>query len=100
MGFEELLSGSITELGVGASAIFAIVYLVKIFTANSRDLMKSEREERIRNQDAFVNFVNSNNHKMTEHVQASTSALLETRKAIESHTDIVKELTKAIINKK
>lgn len=95
-----------TVIGLAAVAIGAIVYVILQFDKSHKKAM-GEFIDMLKNKDEnYTSFVNSNNHKMTEQVTASTEALVSVTKAIEEstrsmehHNEVLKELKEVIKNR-
>jgi len=77
---EDALLQAIPQVGVGVAAVIAIVYIVRSHSAERQD-----------NQKAFMEFVNTNNHKTTELVLASTEAIKESTIAIKNSAEVNRE---------
>jgi len=83
---EEAVITALPQLGIAGAAILALVYTVKYLT----DANRSEREV---NQRAFREFVESNNHKVTDLVLESTIAIKESSKFIGEATTAMKNFS-------
>lgn len=75
--FEQLLT-ILPNLSIGVVAILALVYIVSMFE-------KHRKEE----QAVFMEYVNTNNHKFTDLVVKSISAIEGASKSIEKNTEIL-----------
>lgn len=72
---------SLGNLGVGIAAIAAIVYIVI-----------THSKERVLERKEFVSFVQTNNHKVTELVRESTTAIVASTKNIEESTRMIRRV--------
>lgn len=86
------LLGALKEGGIAATAIFAIIYIVRYMTDSHRQEVSAIQAERQATQTAFMAFVEANNHQKTELVQESTKAIVEAKNAISTHTEILKAM--------
>lgn len=75
----------ITESLVGVTVIFVVILLSK----EHRKELGNLREERKETQKSFMEFVQNNNHRVTDLVQEST-------KAIQSSEDAIRETGRSI----
>lgn len=78
-----------TELGIGITAILAIVYLVLKMSTNYNKEAQELRDERKEVHSAFMAFVETNNHQRSELVERSTEAIIEAKNAIKNHNDLL-----------
>jgi len=87
----EVLKNVATEVGIGISAITAIVYLVTYLRNSHTKEMEEMRTERKELHISFMSFVETNNHQRTEMIKEATTAMIEAREAISLHTQILRE---------
>lgn len=94
---------TLPQLGIGVVALVVLgggVYMMAAMMLKSIDTFKVEldaaREERERNQAVFMEFVQSNNHKVTELVLASTRAISEGSEAIRQSSVYISKATEAL----
>lgn len=99
----EKLIETLPNLGIGVVALLVLgggVYMMAVTMLKSiatfKEEMDSAREERERNQAVFMEFVQSNNHKVTELVQASTRAISEGSEAIRQSSVYISKATEAL----
>lgn len=88
MDFETVKSIG-TEVGIGVTAITAIVYLVITLRKSHEREVKEMRQERKETQQAFMSFVETNNHQRTDIIHESTKALVEAKNAIATHSGVL-----------
>jgi uncharacterized membrane protein (DUF106 family) len=88
-----------TEVGIGIAAISAIVYLVISMRKSHESEVKEMRDERKEIHEAFMSFVQTNNHQRTEIIQESTKAMVEAKNAmsktsdsIQAHTEVLRDI--------
>lgn len=81
----EFLIENASNLGIGIFSILAIVYIIYIHTEER----KVERELRETRNRAFMEFISNNNHKITELVKESTTAIVASSKNIEENTKMI-----------
>lgn len=99
----ENLVNELPQLGIGVVAmlvLLAVLYFAGRYALESVKAFRSEldeaRKEREKNQAVFMEFVQSNNHKVTELVEASTRAIVEGSEAIRQSSVYIAEATKAL----
>ena len=85
----EILSTEVlSNLGIGVVAIIAIIYIVNTH-AKERNQERVSRQEQHK---VFMEFVSSNNHKVTDLVRESTAAIVASSKNIEESTNMIKRV--------
>lgn len=99
----EQLIQILPQLGIGVVALLILaggLYVAAGAMMKSINTFKEEidaaRQERERNQAVFMEFVQSNNHKVTELVEASTRAIVEGSEAIRQSSVYIGKATEAL----
>jgi uncharacterized membrane protein (DUF106 family) len=87
----DVLSNVATEVGIGATAITAIIYLVTYLRNSHTKEMEEMRTERKELHTSFMSYVETNNHQRTEMIKEATTAMVEAREAISLHTQLLRE---------
>ena len=78
-----------TEVGIGVTAITAIVYLVITLRKSHENEVKEMRQERKETHAAFMAFIETNNHQRSDLIEKSTAALVEAKNAIGTHSGVI-----------
>lgn len=79
------------QTGIAGAALGAIVFLVLKIQKQHSEEMTAMRKERQETHAAFMAFVDTNNHQKTELVKESTSAIVTATRAIELHTELLRQ---------
>ncbi len=87
----EILKNVATEVGIGATAIISIVYIVRYLRDSHREEMREISMERKELHGSFMSFVETNNHQRTDMIKEATTAMVEAREAISLHTQILRD---------
>lgn len=85
----------ILKLGIGALSIIGMIYVIN-----------GAQRERLANQKALMDYINTNNHETTDLVRESTQAILASTEASKAHsasintnTEILKSLLTSLLSK-
>lgn len=90
----------IAELGIGIFAISALSYILYTFIKSHKDEMKQSRDERVKNQEWFMSYVNENNHQKADMIKEHTAVMVEAKESIKQNTESIKSLTEALLKNK
>ena len=100
---EETLLKILPQLSIGVVALIVLggtIYVSSRFIggliATFRNELDEARREREKNNSVFMEFVQSNNHKVTELVEASTRAVVEGSEAIRQSSVYIGKATEAL----
>ncbi len=93
---ESVILSVLPQLSIGVVAVLALVYTVNILSKRHREEMDEAREERKLNHQSFMEFIQSNNHTVTDLVKESTEAIKESRMAIVESGNFIKKSTEAL----
>ncbi len=81
----ETIADIVVKLGIGALSILGMIYVIK-----------DAQKERIANQSALMQYINTNNHDTTDLVKESTRAIVASTEAVRSHTSSIEANTKVM----
>lgn len=100
---EEALIKIFPQLGVASASIAALVVVTKLHITSQQELMKAHLEERTENQRVYREFVESNNHKMTDLIVSSSESINQSTQfmkvAVDTLGDLRDELRSFLRNK-
>lgn len=76
----------VEKLGIAALSIVSIIYVI----------VKSQKE-REKNQQIFMEYVETNNHQKSEMIEKSIEALTKVNYSMEMHNEISKSILSAVL---
>ena len=89
---EELIK-TLPQLSVGAVSILAVIVIAYLFLKYTKETSDSHQVSMKERDDKFFDFVQSNNHKVTDLVVSATEQMKESTKAIQESSKFIQEAT-------
>ena len=89
---------NIAEFGIGIFAVGALGYILYTFISAHKKELNESRQERQKNQQWFMSYVNENNHQKAEMIKEHTEATVSAKEAIERHTGVIEKLVNRVEN--
>lgn len=82
----------IAEYGVGIVAILVLGYILYNFISSHKKELDESRQERQKNQEWFMGYIQENNHRTSEMVAEHTKAVVQVNETLGQHVEILKDI--------
>ena len=92
----EQLINILPNLSIGAVSILAVIAIAYLFLKAGKENSERHRISMHERDERFFDFVQSNNHKVTDLVIEATNAVKESSKAIQESSKFIQEATGAM----